>query len=118
MGRLKKGNSRIFEKCINCQQVKIEHQNSSGLLQEIQVPTSKLEDIIMDFVVELPRTQKQHDSIWMVADRLTKFTYFIPVKSTYSAEDYARIFIAEILCHDGIPLSIISYRGTNSHLCF
>ena len=31
--------------------------------------------------------------------------------STYSAEDYARIFIDEIVCHHDIPLSIISDRG-------
>ena len=47
----------------------------------------------------------------MVADRLTKFAHFIPVKSTYSAKYYARIFIDEIVCHHGIMLSIISNRG-------
>ena len=44
-------------------------------------------------------------------DRLTKSVHFIPIKSTYSAEDYARIFIDEIVCHHGIPLSIIPDRG-------
>ena len=61
----------------------------------------------MDFLVGLPQTQKQCDSIWVFVDRLTKFTHFIPVKSTYSAEDYARIFIDEIVYRHGIPLSII-----------
>ena len=42
--------------------------------------------------------------------RFTKFAYFITVKSTYSVEDYARIFIDEIMCLHGIPLSIISNR--------
>ena len=44
-------------------------------------------------------------------DRLTKSTHFIPVTSTYSAEDYASIFINEILCCHGIPLFIILDRG-------
>ena len=44
-------------------------------------------------------------------DRLTKSACFIPVKSIYSAEDYARIFIDEIVCRHGILLSIISDRG-------
>ena len=47
----------------------------------------------MNFVLGLPLTQKQYDSIWVVVDRLTKFAHFIPVKSTYSVEDYARILI-------------------------
>ena len=51
----------------------------------------------MDFVVGLPRTRRQHDSIWVIVDRLTKSAHFIPVKSTYRAEDYARLYIDEIV---------------------
>ena len=65
----------------------------------------------MDFVVGLRRTKRQHDSIWVVMDMLTKSAHFIPVKSTYSVEDYARIFKNEIVCLHGIPLYIISDRG-------
>ncbi|TMX00265.1 hypothetical protein EJD97_001110 [Solanum chilense] len=43
--------------------------------------------------------------------RLTKSTNCIPVKSTYSAKDYARIFIAKIVCLHGIPLYIVSDWG-------
>ena len=64
----------------------------------------------MDFIVRLPRTQRQYESIWVIVDRLTKSAHFILVKSTYSAEDHARIFIDKIVCHHGIPLSIISDR--------
>ena len=60
---MKKDIAEFVAKCPNCQQVKAEHQKSGGLLQEIQVPTWKWEDINMDFVVGLPRTQKQYDSI-------------------------------------------------------
>ena len=72
----------------------------------------------MDFVVGLPRTQKKNDSIWVVVDRLTKSAHFISVKSTDSVEDYARIFIDEIVCCHGIPLSIIRIEVHNSHLGF
>ena len=44
-------------------------------------------------------------------DRMTKSAHFIPVKSTYKAEDYARLYIDEIVICLGIPLSIISDRG-------
>ena len=40
------------------------------------------------------------------------YSLFNPTKSTYSVEDYASIFIYEIVCRHGISLSIISYRGT------
>ena len=99
---MKKDIAEFVAKCLNYQQVKAEHQMLGLLLQEIQVLTLKWEDINMDFVVGLPRTQRKYDSIWVVVDRLTKSAHFITVKSTYSAEDYATIFIDEIVCRHGI----------------
>ena len=43
--------------------------------------------------------------------RVTKSGHFIPVKVTYNAEKLARIYISEVRLH-GVPLSIISDRGT------
>ena len=65
----------------------------------------------MDFLIGFPRVENQYDSIWVVVDGLTKYAHFIPVKSTYSADDYARIFIDKFLCVYGIPVSILSNRG-------
>ena len=48
---LKKNIEEFVAKCPNCQQVKVEHQKSGDMLEEIKVPTWKWEDINMDFVV-------------------------------------------------------------------
>ena len=53
-----------------------------------------------------------YDSIWVIIDRLTKSAHFIPVKVTYNAEKLARLYISEIVRLHGVPLSIISDRGT------
>ena len=66
----------------------------------------------MDFVVGLPKTMGKYDSIWVIVDRLTKSAHFIPVKVTYNAEKLAKIYISEIVRLHGVPLSIISDRGT------
>ena len=108
---LKKDIAEFVAKCRYYQHMKAEHQNPDGLLQEIQVLTWKWEDINTDFVVGLPRTQKQYDSIWVVVDRFTKSAHLIPVESTYSVEDYAKIFIDGIMCRHGNSLSIISNWG-------
>ena len=60
----------------------------------------------------------KYDTILVIMDTLTKYVHFIHVKSTSSMEDYARIFIDEIVCRHGILLSIISDRVHNSHLGF
>ena len=65
----------------------------------------------MDFITGLPRTRKQHDSIWVIVDRMTKSTPFLAVKNTNSAEDYAKLYLTEIVRFHGVSLSIISNRG-------
>ena len=65
----------------------------------------------MDFVVGLPWTKRSYDFIWVFVYRLTKSARFIPVKSSYSAEDYARILLDEIVFRHGISLSIMSDWG-------
>ncbi|WMV41716.1 hypothetical protein MTR67_035101, partial [Solanum verrucosum] len=56
----------------NFQQVKVEHQKPGGMNQEINIPTWKWEVINMDFITGLPRTRKQHDSIWVIVKSFQK----------------------------------------------
>ena len=63
VGMSKKGHTAVCRKCQNCKQVKSKKLKPGSLLQEIQIPTLKWEDINMDFVVGLPWTQKSYDSI-------------------------------------------------------
>ncbi|KAJ8771147.1 hypothetical protein K2173_023472 [Erythroxylum novogranatense] len=66
----------------------------------------------MDFVIGLPRTLKGHDSIWVIVDRLTKSSHFIAVKTTYSAAQLAQLYVDIIVKYHGVPVSIVSDRGT------
>nr|ABA96440.2 retrotransposon protein, putative, Ty3-gypsy subclass [Oryza sativa Japonica Group] len=75
--------------CDVCQRVKAEHQRPAGLLQPLQIPEWKWEEIGMDFITGLPRTSSGHDSIWVVVDRLTKVAHFIPVHTTYTGKSTA-----------------------------
>ncbi|XP_073317257.1 uncharacterized protein [Primulina huaijiensis] len=91
-------------------QVKIEHQRPAGTLLSLSIPQWKWEHITMDFVTGLPRTQKVFNSIWVIVDRLTKSAHFLPVKMTYSMNQYAEEYIAEIVRLHGVPVSIVSDR--------
>ena len=82
------------------------------------IPEWKWERIAMDFIVSLPKTLGKYDSIWVIVDRLTKSAHFIPVKMTYNAEKLAKLYISEIVRLHGVPLSIISDRGTHLLLSF
>jgi hypothetical protein len=102
--------AEFVARCIVCQQVKIEHQKPAGLLQPLEIPEWKWEQITMDFVSGLPRTKKGYDSIWVIVDRLTKSAHFIPVKTTYKTPKFAELFIEQIVKLHGVPLSIVSDR--------
>nr|GFC34731.1 hypothetical protein [Tanacetum cinerariifolium] len=78
-------------------QVKIEHQRASGLLQQLDIPVWKWDEISMDFVTGLPQTQRRHDAIWVVVDRLTKSIHFLPIRKDYSVSNLAEIFQQEIV---------------------
>jgi len=67
--------------------VKAKWKHPSGLLKSILILEWKWEVISMDFITGFPMTCRQHDSIMVVVDRLTKVVHFILVKSTYSASD-------------------------------
>ncbi|XP_066162141.1 uncharacterized protein, partial [Oryza sativa Japonica Group] len=89
-----------------------EHQRPAGLLQPLQIPEWKWEEIGMDFITGLPRTSSGHDSIWVVVDRLTKVAHFIPVHTTYTGKRLAELYLARIMCLHGVPKKIVSDRGS------
>ena len=109
---MKKEIAQHVARCDTCQWTEVEHQRPVGLLQPLPVPEWKWEEIGMDFVIGLPRTQKGNDSIWVIIDRLTKVAHFIPVKTTYGGATLARLYLKEIVRLHGISRRIVSDRGT------
>ena len=109
---MKKSIAEFVAECPNCQRVKVEHQKPGGYMQCIDLPIWKWDMINMDFVTGLPRTARKFDSIWVIVDRLTKSAHFLPVKTTYTVEEYSKLYVKEIVRLHGVPTSIISDRGT------
>ena len=108
--RMKRDVSEFVTKCLVCQRVKAEHQVPSGLLQPIKIPEWKWDRITMDFMVGLPLTGRKHDLVWVVVNRLTKSAHFLLVRTDYSLDKLAELYIKEIVQLLGIPVSIISNR--------
>lgn len=104
---MKKEIATFVYSCLTCQKSKIEHQNPSGLMHSLSIPEWKWDNISMDFVSGLPRTNKNWEAIWVVVDRLTKSAHFIPIRMDYPMERLAELYIEKIVCLYGIPSSII-----------
>jgi hypothetical protein len=76
------------------------------------VPEWKWEEIVMDFIMGLSRTQLEYDSIWVIMDRLTKIAHFILIKTTYFVLQLAELYMSRIVCLHGVPKKIVFDRGT------
>ena len=100
----------FFRWCLMCQQVKAEPQKSTGLLKPLEVAEWKWEHVTMDFVTHFPRTQRRHDAVWVIVDRLTESAHFLAMRMTFTLEEFYRLYIREIVQLHGVPVSIVSDR--------
>ena len=64
----------------------------------------------MEFVVGLPRSQAGHDDIWVIVDRLTMTSHFLPFKTRWSVSKLIELFVSEIVRIHGVSVSIVSDR--------
>ena len=96
--------------CDSCQRNKSSSQKPIGLLQPLEVPTVRFEEISMDFIMSLPRTHAGNDAIFVIVDRLTKLVSFIPTTSDVDAVGAAKLFFNHWYRWFGLPRKIVSDR--------
>lgn len=111
---MKKLVEKYIRNCHICRRSKAPRDKYNGLLRPLPIPTAYWKDISMDFVVGLPKSNGCN-AILMVVDRLSKERHYIPCSDENygtSAESTARLLLAHVWKHHGLPTTIISDRGT------
>ena len=110
--RMKREVAKYVSECDVCRRVKAEHQRPAGTLRPIAVPEWKWDEVGMDFITGFPKSQKGNNAIWVVIDRLSKVAHFLPVRDDIRASQLADLYMARIVPLHGVPLRIISDRGS------
>lgn len=80
---------------------------SAGLLQPLPILSQVWEDITMNFIDELPKSNI-YDTIMVIVDRLTKYSHFLPLKHPCTTSQVTTLFVREIVRLHGYPRTIVS----------
>nr|GFB28566.1 putative reverse transcriptase domain-containing protein [Tanacetum cinerariifolium] len=115
---MKRDIATYVSKCLTCLKVKAKHQRPTGLLQNLEIPEWKWDNITMDFIMKLHRSKSGHDIIWVAFDRLAKSVHFLATREDYSMKKLVRLYIDEIVARHGVLVSIILDRGGRFTSCF
>jgi hypothetical protein len=92
-----------------CQQAKSERSHPAGLPQLLPIPQGGWQDITMDFIEKLPKSEG-YDTILVVVDRFTKYAHFYPLKHSFTAQQVAEVIMENVVKLHRVPKSIVSDR--------
>lgn len=98
--------------CKACGRNTVWRDRKQGLLQPLPVPEQVWSEISMDYITELPKTERRFENILVITDRLSKGVIFIPV-ADLSAETLAQVMIEKYVAYHLLPSAIVSDRGAS-----
>ncbi|WMV46354.1 hypothetical protein MTR67_039739 [Solanum verrucosum] len=76
--------------------------------------------INMEFIIGLSRSRRQHNSIWVIVDRITKSSHFLPVKgqakrTIHTLKDMLRACVIDFKGNLDDHLPLIEFYYNNSY---
>jgi hypothetical protein len=106
---LKTDVQRFVAECLVCQQNKVETIKTPGLLQPLSIPSQRWEEVSMDFITGLPKSEGK-SVIMVIVDRLTKYAHFCALSHPFKASTVATAFMETVQKLHGSPKIIVSDR--------
>ena len=61
----------------------------------------------MDFVSGLPKSLGGNDAMWVIVDKFIKSAHFLPIRTTFTLDKLASLYVKEIVRLHRVPISIV-----------
>jgi hypothetical protein len=106
---LKTNVQRFVVECVVCQQNKVETIKTPGLLQPLSIPSQRWEEVSMDFITGLPKSEGK-SVIMVIVYRLTKYAHFCALSHPFKSSTVATTFMETVQKLHGNPKIIVSDR--------
>ncbi|MBW0577373.1 hypothetical protein O181_117088, partial [Austropuccinia psidii MF-1] len=97
--------------CQQCSRNKNIHNKKFGFLKPLQIPSGPWSSLSIDLITQLPLSNNFNATL-VVVDKFSKMEILIPTYGIITALELAQIFISHVLSKYGLPVSIISDRGS------
>lgn len=100
---------KFVKTCQTCQRMKSESLKPAGLLQPLPIPKQFFEDLSLDFITRLPKSNGK-ETILVVIDHLSKYALFFSLPKKFDSKTVARVLIQGVVKLHGIPKSLVNIR--------
>jgi hypothetical protein len=91
------------------QQNKVETIKTPGILQALSIPSQHWEEVSMDFITGLPKSEGK-SVIMVIVDILTKYSHFCALSHPFKSNTMATTFMEKVQKLHGSPNIIVSDR--------
>lgn len=106
---------QYVDECNVCQQNIVHRHRPYGLLEPLPVPQGPLQWMSMDFITGLPPSKigdTVYNAILVIVDLYTKFAVYIPCRKDIDADQLAFLLVERVISWLGMPLNLVSDRGS------
>ncbi len=103
---------KYIDTCIKCQAGKPDRRVKRPGLMPLEAPSTCWQTLGVDLIVDLPPTVNGYDSICVFVCHLSKMVRLVPTVKTLTSSGFVELFFREVFPHYGMPLRIVSDRGS------
>lgn len=97
------------ESCAQCRASKPFNQKTTGLVQQLMIPSRRWSHVSLYFM-DLPRTTSGNDAIVILVDSLSTMADFIPTKKAVTTADTVKVLADRLIRYHGFPDTLMLDR--------